>query len=170
MLEGQGQGSEPNPPALLPYFLHDQYKCRITALFFFFWPFHFPSWKIKMRNKIKQVTLYCVNMHHSGAAHIIIQCCYEDGKCVLPEASSLLIQSIHIIAHIYFFPYVPGLSRCIRYSSMRKAVWQLSMTSCEPFFFLSFSVLTTTVVAETLIRSVVRVMICCRLCIITGTN
>lgn len=73
MLEGQGQGSEPDPPALLPYFLHDQYICRITvSFFFFFWPFHFPSWKTRMRNKIKQVTMYCVNMLHSEEAQIII--------------------------------------------------------------------------------------------------
>lgn len=78
------------------------------------------------------------------------------------------IWSIHIIAHTYFFLYIPGLSICIRYSSLGKAVWQLSMTSYEPFFLLSFSVVTIIVVlAETLIRPVVRVINCCRLCIIT---
>lgn len=52
MLEGQGQGSELDPPALLPYFLHDQYKCRITAFFFSLFPLSFLENKNEKQNQI----------------------------------------------------------------------------------------------------------------------
>lgn len=59
MLEGQGQGSEPNPPALLPYFLHDQYKCRITAFFFFFF-LAFPLSFLENKNEKQNQTGHSV--------------------------------------------------------------------------------------------------------------